>query len=250
MTTTRSVRRRPPMSEQIANDMIDLIRHGDWSELDKLPPEQELTDLFKASRVTIRQALKALEARGLVAARQGKGTYVVRTPGMVHAGLQELKSITMSIREMGFEPSMEYAQKLTRSGTPSELHDFDLSPDAEVLELRRKIFADGTIVAFVEDVMPLWVFGPTFRPQQLDGSVFAHLREHTDVVPHTAVAHVHARATLTTSWQATIASPSDLPQGPFILLDQLQFDTRGRPFMHTKAHFVEGVYEFVVLRIA
>lgn len=49
------------------------IRLGVLAEGDRLPPERELADTFGVSRVTLREAIKALRDAGLVESRRGRG---------------------------------------------------------------------------------------------------------------------------------------------------------------------------------
>jgi GntR family transcriptional regulator, transcriptional repressor for pyruvate dehydrogenase complex len=49
------------------------IRLGVLVEGDRLPPERELADTFGVSRVTLREAIKALRDVGLVDSRRGRG---------------------------------------------------------------------------------------------------------------------------------------------------------------------------------
>jgi len=49
------------------------IRLGVLVEGDRLPPERELADPFGVSRVTLREAIKALRGAGLVESRRGRG---------------------------------------------------------------------------------------------------------------------------------------------------------------------------------
>jgi DNA-binding FadR family transcriptional regulator len=49
------------------------IRLGVLVEGDRLPPERELADTFGVSRVTLREAIKALRDAGLVESRRGRG---------------------------------------------------------------------------------------------------------------------------------------------------------------------------------
>lgn len=55
------------------------IRLGVLVEGDRLPPERELAEMFGVSRVTLREAIKALRDAGLVESRRGRGggTFVV-----------------------------------------------------------------------------------------------------------------------------------------------------------------------------
>jgi DNA-binding FadR family transcriptional regulator len=52
------------------------IETGAYSEGDRLPPERQLAETFKAARSTVRRALDRLEKDGLVSRRLGSGTFV------------------------------------------------------------------------------------------------------------------------------------------------------------------------------
>ncbi len=52
------------------------IETGAYSEGDRLPPERQLAETFKAARSTVRRALDKLEKEGLVSRRLGSGTFV------------------------------------------------------------------------------------------------------------------------------------------------------------------------------
>src|SRR5439155_5655496 len=57
------------------------IADGRYPVGDRLPAERELAIEFDVSRPTVREAVIALEAQGLVEVRVGSGAYVRQTPG-------------------------------------------------------------------------------------------------------------------------------------------------------------------------
>ena len=69
-----------PLYRRIADDLRAQIEAGQPGPGKQLPPEQELSDLFNASRNTIRDAIKFLISLGLVETRAGQGTFVVDPP--------------------------------------------------------------------------------------------------------------------------------------------------------------------------
>ncbi|TDK24548.1 FadR family transcriptional regulator [Arthrobacter crusticola] len=73
-----SMRRSPALSvpDRLAVDLERLILEGELKPGDRLPTEQELGQLFGVSRVSIRQALHQLDARGLIDRKPGRGTIV------------------------------------------------------------------------------------------------------------------------------------------------------------------------------
>ena len=65
----------------------------------RLPPEEQLAELFKVSRITAKRAMDDLAGEGLVERRRGRGTHVIYqySPRPVHAPLtgmlQEIESM-------------------------------------------------------------------------------------------------------------------------------------------------------------
>lgn len=58
-------------SSEVGQQLKNAILGGDYKAGDKLPSERELIELFQVSRTVIREAIKSLEAGGLVEIRQG-----------------------------------------------------------------------------------------------------------------------------------------------------------------------------------
>lgn len=58
-------------SDEVFNQLREAIFSGRFSAGDKLPSERELIEKFAVSRTVVREAIKSLEARGLVVIKQG-----------------------------------------------------------------------------------------------------------------------------------------------------------------------------------
>src|SRR5258705_2656659 len=89
---------RPDLAD--ASDLPAHMRIGDWLERliasgrlapgDKLPSEVEIANALRVSRMTLRQALSPIEAKGLIDRRRGRfgGNFVTAPPFEVdHASL-------------------------------------------------------------------------------------------------------------------------------------------------------------------
>ena len=63
--------------EDIVKQIRHLIEKGKLTREDQLPTERELSETFKVSRATVREAIFSLETMKLVERRQGNGTYVI-----------------------------------------------------------------------------------------------------------------------------------------------------------------------------
>ncbi|HEY3542682.1 MAG TPA: FadR/GntR family transcriptional regulator [Gaiellaceae bacterium] len=72
-------------SSSIADQIRQAIVTGRLAEGERLPPERELAEQFGVSRVTVRDALRALEAMGLIEVRVGArgGAFVTVPTGSI-----------------------------------------------------------------------------------------------------------------------------------------------------------------------
>jgi GntR family transcriptional repressor for pyruvate dehydrogenase complex len=63
--------------QDVVNQILALIKNNTLKKGDQLPTERDLTETFKVSRTTVREAIRSLESMKLVESRQGNGTYVL-----------------------------------------------------------------------------------------------------------------------------------------------------------------------------
>ncbi|NLC90065.1 MAG: GntR family transcriptional regulator [Clostridiaceae bacterium] len=65
-----------PLYYQVYQDLLGKILSSQWADGQQLPTEEQLCDLYAASRITIRRALQMLEHEGHLTRTPGKGTFV------------------------------------------------------------------------------------------------------------------------------------------------------------------------------
>jgi GntR family transcriptional regulator, transcriptional repressor for pyruvate dehydrogenase complex len=63
--------------EDIVQQIRTLIEEGKLKRNDHLPSERDLSETFRVSRTTVREAIRTLESMKLLQSRQGNGTYVI-----------------------------------------------------------------------------------------------------------------------------------------------------------------------------
>jgi DNA-binding FadR family transcriptional regulator len=112
---------RPVSVDRVSQVIVDqiklLMREGKLTSGDRLPSERDLCQRFGVSRVTVREALRVLEATGLIGIRVGaRGGAFVASPtkerlGESLAGLMTISSLTpgdvteaRSVIELGILP--------------------------------------------------------------------------------------------------------------------------------------------------
>jgi GntR family transcriptional regulator, transcriptional repressor for pyruvate dehydrogenase complex len=68
--------REQRLYERVVDKVLELISSGKWKPGYRLPPERELSEAFGVSRTVVREAIKALEARGVLESTTGSGVSV------------------------------------------------------------------------------------------------------------------------------------------------------------------------------
>ena len=74
---------RKKIYEEVVEQITHLILESHLQQGDQLPSESQLAERFQVSRTVVREAVKVLEQRGLVAVKQGVGTFVCALNGEV-----------------------------------------------------------------------------------------------------------------------------------------------------------------------
>lgn len=87
------IEKSPDIPTLVMNQIIDLISQGKLKIGDKLPSEQEMTELFGISRISLREAMKLLEAKGYIESRDRKGKYVRSLTDNVKSSIEDLIAI-------------------------------------------------------------------------------------------------------------------------------------------------------------
>jgi GntR family transcriptional regulator len=234
---------RRSLAEDIVRALKAEIRDGGYPPGARLPTEAELCRRFGVSRATVRSAVKELDVLGLVHTQHGVGTFV-RTRPAVRDGLERMGSISDSIRAGGRTPGHEYARRTLRPVLPDEAERMEVPPETEVLELRRRITADGEVVAYSYDLIPRTLLPARFDASELDGSVFGYFEHRLGRHPTLGLARVRAVESAHIAW-----GPGATRHRLFLLLDQLHYDAGHELLAYSRTYFIEGAYEFQLTRI-
>lgn len=71
------------LPQKISEDIISFILDNHLKPGDRLPNEAILAGQLDIGRSSLREAMKLLASRNIVTIRQGSGTYVASSPGLI-----------------------------------------------------------------------------------------------------------------------------------------------------------------------
>lgn len=228
-------------SVAVTDDLRRRLQEGEWPSGGRLPGEHQLAEYYQVSRATIRTALRTLESQGLTATRHGAGTFATGSTSGIHADLRHLDSMTATIRRVGAEPGMTYRLREVRPATERQAERLELDAGDHVLVTERKLTADGRAVAFSYDAIPRAVLPEDLDPGAIEGSLYRLLHDSGADVAW-AVTEVHAAAGPDIGWGRR---PSD---ALYVALDQVHCTIEDRPVAWSRSYFLEGRFQFSLVR--
>jgi len=124
--------RRERLGDQLYGRILEGIVSGTYREGDKLPSESQICQAFQVSRPTVREALMRLHADGLVATRQGSGTFVQKRPSGHLTRLAPVSDIAGILRGLEVRMALEdrAAALAAERRTSADLDRIDRALDA------------------------------------------------------------------------------------------------------------------------
>ncbi|MFI6703171.1 FadR/GntR family transcriptional regulator [Streptomyces sp. NPDC050509] len=137
--------RRSALSDQVITELRDQITSGAWPVGSRIPTEPELVEQLGVARNTVREAVRALAHNGLLAIRQGSGTYVVATSelaGVMHRRFAGAEPVHIAELRSTLESSA--ARLAAQRRTERDLRQLDT-----LLARREEAWAAGDADRFV-----------------------------------------------------------------------------------------------------
>src|SRR6478672_4594378 len=133
-----------PLYQQLQRSLRGAIENGVIGPDDALPPERDLAEMLKVSRITVRKAIDELVEDGLLIRKQGSGTFV---SNRVEKNFAKLTSFSEDMRARGREPRSVWLNRAEGTVTPEESLTLRSSPGTPVFRFHRIRFADDAPMA-------------------------------------------------------------------------------------------------------
>lgn len=237
--TTRPEPNGEPLYEQIATMLRERIRR-EHQPGDRLPAEQELANSFGVHRLTLRRAIEALAAEGMVARRKGQRAVVLNT--RVNYRLSAGRRFTETVQSIGRSPKSELVAKAAENAPETAAEALELPIGARVVRIDTLRYIDDLPVVRVRHWLPAEPFEDLIRGYR-GGSLHAVLESDFGVRLNRIRSEVYAEP----------ASPEDIaalflpPSIPILLCRNLNADEKtGRPCEYAEARWRGDAVRFDV----
>jgi GntR family transcriptional regulator len=245
---SRQLVRPPSLSQQVLIILMEQIKSGAFPPGSQLPAEQELAAEFDVSRATIRSAMGALAARGLIVNRHGVGTFVSQL-ARVENPLNEATDYCNLITRQGLEFDTQFvtAEFLVPDADIAEA--LAIPTGEEVLRTRKIFTADSEPVIYSINSIPHWVMGDELarevaeRPQMIE-PLYQFLEGRCGQRTENHIARI----------RPDIAENCDLqgwdvdPDTPVLVMHEVGYNNAEQPLWHSFVFFPGNFFRFEVIR--
>lgn len=237
---------RKTLTEVAVESLRAAIAEGAYQPGSQLPTEAELVGMLGVSRTVVREALRALEEDGLVARRQGVGTFVREQP--IIKNLNVNYGITEMIETAGLTAGTSYMDMHTAAADAEMAAQLHLPPGAPVVTVARVRTADGRPVVYTLDTVDaarVQARLADFDPQRLlSESVYTLLQAALGQQIEYGVARL-APATAPDE----VAERLGLPPAALVLyVVQTDYSAADKPLLYSREYHLPDAFDFLVWR--
>jgi GntR family transcriptional regulator len=228
-----------PLYIQIAEGLIGKIESGELLPGDRLPPERELSEQLGVTRMTLRRALRVLEAQGLVERKHGVGTYI--SEPKIDRRMDTVFRFTRGMQSRGYTPGtrlISLDQVMMDAALARELAAPVSAPAYRIVRLR---MVNQEPVLLENYIIPVRRF-PGLEQYDLEGRSIYEVME-SEYGVSIARAHQSFEPVVATTFEAELLGVR--LGAPLMLEKRISFDASEQPVEYGKDLYRGDRFRFV-----
>ncbi len=235
MTKIQRIERLAPLEERIRDELLALIKDGQFGADQQLPSEADLAKEFGVSRATIRAGLSMLASQGIVQRKHGSGTFVNQWLLRLRIDVGEQWEFNGIIQKSGYAPDIQFIDSRICPAEEEVAAALQISPDDSVLRIRKIFTADGLPAIYSINVLSLQIAAPPFDEEKIKGPIFPYLGEAFGQLPAYSVTDVYP--VVATPELAVLLKVE--PLSPLLLFKDIFFNSENEPILYGQNHFTD-----------
>jgi GntR family transcriptional regulator len=238
--TVSEIRRPGSLTDQVVAELLTAVQTGEYQPGQQLPPVDRLAANMRVGRSTMREALRLLQARGLVQIIHGRGTFVARPTVTRATGVLGFSEMS---RERGqtAHSRILYRKRLKADKETAQKLQIPLKTEVNVLKRLRLI---DELPIGIETSISVYARFPDLLELDWapDASLYALLQARYGVIPTTASQRVSAR--LMDKEKSHLLGVE--PPIPALLVETVAYDQYGVPFECGHSWYAGDRYDYYV----
>lgn len=235
---------RKTLTEIAQHELRQAITSGTFRPGSRLPTESELCEMLGVSRTVVREAMRVLEEDGLVARRQGVGTFVRNHP--ILKNLNFNFGITEMIESAGLKSGTGYLAIQKETADKEKAEQLRVQPGTPLITVERVRTADGRPVVYSLDTMTESLIQRAgFDPQLLlTASIYNLLQTSLGQVIEYGIARL-----LPVTAPRHVVEKLQLPPNALALyIVQTDYSSNDEPLVYSCEYHLPDAFDFIVWR--
>lgn len=187
MVKDRTIKRSQPAYKQIRDDLLESILNGEILPGESIPSENDLSEAYGVSKLTVRAALMELQRDGHLQSVHGKGVFVIGQA--VSRDLDRLTGFTRSMKKLKKDPKNSLINSYIRKAGPFFANLFSISEEDDLHYIKRLSSVDKEALSIEEIYVPTKVLPNLMHINTNDFSMY-------DIYDYYNIAFTHADQSL------------------------------------------------------
>ncbi|MEA5001918.1 MAG: GntR family transcriptional regulator [Christensenella sp.] len=226
------------------NKLFKYIKANKLKVGDKLPSENQLSELLGVSRLTLREAINALKNEGVVYSVQGKGTFVSCNMDQIADTLNNNLSVTEMIELSGYAAGVQsFKKELVRA--EGEIADkLNVNEGTTLVMCARIRTADGRPVVFSEDYLAPRLVEDFLSVTDENVSLYKFIENQANIEMGLCIAEI-----VPIKAEGDIAKMLELNEGDVLLKFKMMVnDAYGTPLIYSNEYLRVDSFKFLIHR--
>lgn len=214
-------------------------------EITKLPSEAKLASEMGVSRLTIREALTALENEGLIRRSQGSSTMITTFARRLSEGIDYAGELGKFINDCGYESTVDIISYSWESCNDEIANSLEIKAGDEILIVNKRFLADGEPAAYCINRIPKkFLTNIEIDEKDLGKSMFDFVEESCNCqLSHDFMEIIPSLVT------REIADILKLEENsPILRVDVIKYSIEGYPVMYNTEYYVDKLIRFTACR--
>lgn len=227
-----------PLYAQIKETLRERILEGGYREHERIPSESELMTRYGVSRITVRQALSALENEQLIFKIPGKGSFVASPRPFQHS--TRLQGFGEAMLNLGITVTNRVVSITTIQANALVAERLQVAEGSPLMEFRRVRYANGNIISLDITYVRRTLGERLAREDLVRRDIFLIIENDYGIPLGHADLKIDAIAA-----DAALAKPLDIAIGaPVLRTERLTWSRSGEPLDFEYLYYPGNAFHF------
>lgn len=233
------------LSQAVTHSLLEEIRVGKYKDAKRLPPEDELSSEFGASRSMMRECLTELERIGILNRHKGIGTLINRRIVDIPTRLDIIKGLDPLLVELGYTITSPYLNFHEGVADEEVARNLEIPVNSPVLICERVVATNDKPSLYLCDYIPISLLPKKkYIPKEMIPSIFQFLKQEAGIETNMFLTEIRA-----VGLPEEVAKQLNMePNTPVLHLCETGFDFMNVPVMYTKEYLLDQVIHHMIVR--